>query len=79
MSRGSLELMLSEEPYSSRSDAISIRGVVLPSLDEGCDEPTRGIWRTTALDAGFNALGSPRYLLTESNRDLRDIAANGPL
>lgn len=72
------ELMLSEEPYSSRNDAISIRGVVLPSIDEGCDQPTRGIWRATALNASFNALGSPRYLLTESNRDLRDIAANVP-
>ncbi len=72
------QLMLSEEPYSSRSGAISIRGAVLPSREEGCDEPTRGIWRSTALDAGFNALGSPRYLLTESNRDLRDIAAAVP-
>ena len=72
------DLMLSQEPYSSRSDSISIRGVLLPSLDEGCDEPTRGTWRSTALDAGFNALGSPRYLLTESNRDLRDVAANAP-
>jgi hypothetical protein len=72
------DLMLSEEPYSSRNDVISIRGVVLPSLDEGCDQPTRGIWRSTALNASFNALGSPRYLLTESNRDLRDIAANVP-
>ncbi len=72
------DLMLSQEPYFSRSDSISIRGVMLPSLAEGCDEPTRGIWRSTALSAGFNALGSPRYLLTESNRDLRDIAANAP-
>jgi len=72
------DLILSQEPYFSRSDSISIRGVMLPSLAEGCDEPTRGIWRSTALSAGFNALGSPRYLLTESNRDLRDIAANAP-
>lgn len=72
------ELMLSQEPYSSMKDAISIRGVVHPSLDEGCDEPTRGTWRSTSLGAAFNALGSPRYLLTESNRDLRDIAANAP-
>jgi hypothetical protein len=72
------ELLLAEEPYSSRSAAISIRGVVLPSRDQGCDEPTRGIWRSTAVNASFNALGSPRYLLTESNRDLRDIAANVP-
>ena len=72
------QLLLSQEPYASRSAEINIRGVVLPSLDDGCDQPTRGDWRSTAVGASFNALGSPRYLLTESNRDLRDIAANVP-
>ncbi len=72
------ELLLTQDPYAGRRAQISVRGVVLPSTDEGCDQPTRGIWRSTAVGASFNALGSPRYLLTEANRDLRDIAANVP-
>lgn len=72
------ELLLTQDPYADRRAQISVRGVVLPSIDEGCDQPTRGIWRSTAVGASFNALGSPRYLLTEANRDLRDIAANVP-
>ncbi|MGD8440625.1 MAG: M64 family metallopeptidase, partial [Holophagae bacterium] len=72
------DLLLSQQPYADARDRISVRGVLLPSDEPGCDEPTRGIWRDTALGASFNTLGSPRYLLTESNRDLRDIAANAP-
>jgi hypothetical protein len=72
------ELMLSQEPYASNKHRINIRGVVLPSLDSGADEPTKGVWRSTAIGASFNSFGSPRYLLTESNRSLRDIAANVP-
>ncbi|MEN8163371.1 MAG: M64 family metallopeptidase, partial [Acidobacteriota bacterium] len=72
------DLMLNHEPYRSMKDAICIRGVVAPSSDAGCDEPTRGNWKRTTLGASFNALGSERYLLTENNRDLRDIAANVP-
>ncbi len=70
--------MLNHEPYASMKDAICIRGVVAPSSDAGCDEPRRGLWKRTALGASFNALGSERYLLTEDNRALRNLAANVP-
>lgn len=72
------ELLLSQEPYASLSDSINIRGVLLPSEDSGVDEPTKGFWRSTAIGGSFYSFGSPRYLLTESNRALRDIAANIP-
>ncbi len=72
------KLMLSQEPFASSKDHINIRGVFHPSFDSGVDEPTKGAWRATALDASFNSFGSPRYLLTEANRSLRDIAANVP-
>ena len=72
------DLLLSQQPYADLRDRISVRGLFLPSEEPGCDEPTRGTWRETAIGASFNTLDSPRYLLTESNRDLRDIAANAP-
>ena len=71
-------LLLDQEPYASARDRINIRGVVVPSAESGCDEPTRGRWRRTAVGASFNSLGSPRYLLPTDNRALRDIAANVP-
>jgi hypothetical protein len=72
------KLMLSQEPYASSKDHINIRGVLLPSLESGVDEPTKGVWRATALGASFYSFGSPRYLLTEANRSVRDVAANVP-
>jgi hypothetical protein len=72
------ELMLSQEPYASRSDRINIRGVLLPSAESGVDEPTRGVWRSTSIGASFNSFSSPRYLLTDDSRALRDIAATVP-
>jgi len=36
------------------------------------------LFKNTALNCTFNSLGSERYLLTEDNKSLRDIAANVP-
>ncbi|MBE3129703.1 MAG: peptidase M64, partial [Acidobacteria bacterium] len=44
----------------------------------GCDEPSHGSFKATALGATFDSLGSERYLLTEDNKSLRDIAAHVP-
>ncbi len=70
--------LLGQEPFAVNRDRISIRGVLAISADSGCDEPTRGTYRDTAISATFNSLGSERYMLTEDNRSLRDIAANAP-
>jgi hypothetical protein len=42
------------------------------------DEPRAGIDKNTAVNASFNSLGSARYLLTEDNKSLRDIAGHAP-
>ena len=70
--------LLGQAPFAANRDRISIRGVLAVSADSGCDEPTRGTYRDTAIGATFNSLGSERYTLTEDNRSLRDIAANAP-
>jgi len=72
------DVLLGQAPFASHRDRISVRGVLAVSADRGCDEPTRGAYRDTALGVSFNSLGSERYLLTEDNRSLRDIAANVP-
>jgi hypothetical protein len=72
------KLLLTTEPFASVQDRFNIRGVWKPSQESGCDEPGRGVWKATALGVSFDALGSERYLLTEDNRTLRDIAAHVP-
>ncbi len=71
-------VLFSREPYRSFSRWINVWGVLPFSVDSGCDEPGRGVWRRTALDASFDSLGSPRYLLTMNDRAVRDAAAHVP-
>jgi len=66
------------EPYKSHRDKFNLYGVFTPSPESGCDEPSHGSFKATALGATFDSLGSERYLLTEDNKSLRDIAAHVP-
>jgi hypothetical protein len=66
------------EPYASHRDKFNIYGVFKASAESGCDEPSYGSFRSTVLNSTFDSLGSERYLLTEDNKSLRDIAAHAP-
>jgi hypothetical protein len=66
------------EPYRSHKDAFNITGVFKASAESGCDEPSFGSFKSTVLNTTFDSLGSERYLLTEDNKSLRDIAAHVP-
>ncbi len=72
------QLMIGHEPYASYRDHINVRGVLLASQESGCDEPSRGVHKRTALGCTFDSLGSERYMLTEDNRAMRDIAQAVP-
>ncbi len=71
-------VLFSREPYKSFKKRINVWGVLVVSQDPGCDEPGRGVWRRTALDASFDSLGSPRYLLTTNDPAVRNAAAHVP-
>ena len=71
-------VLLGHEPYKSRKSDFNIYGVFKPSAESGCDEPRSGIFKKTAVSATFNSLGSERYMLTEDNKALRDIASHVP-
>jgi hypothetical protein len=71
-------LLLSQEPYKTFRDRFNIYGLFKASWEGGCDEPGYGSYKNTAMQAGFDSFGSERYLLTEDNRALRDIAAHVP-
>ena len=72
------DVFLSQEPYKSNANRFNFYGVFKPSTESGVDEPRAGIYKNTVLNCTFNSLGSERYLLTEDNKSLRDIAANVP-
>jgi hypothetical protein len=68
----------SQEPYKSNKDGFNIYCAFKPSEESGCDEPSHGVYKKTAISASFDSLGSERYLLTEDNKALRDVAAHVP-
>ncbi|MGD9899853.1 MAG: M64 family metallopeptidase [Calditrichaceae bacterium] len=72
------EVFFSQEPYQSFKENFNVYGVFRPSAESGCDEPTHNTYRNTSLNTTFNSLGSPRYLLTEDNKSLHDIASAVP-
>ncbi|MDX1700376.1 MAG: M64 family metallopeptidase, partial [Melioribacteraceae bacterium] len=72
------DILIKYEPYKSLKKNFNVYGVLKPSEESGVDEPRANIFKNTSLNATFNSLGSERYLLTEDNKSIRDIAANVP-
>ena len=66
------------EPYKSNQDKFNIHGVYKPSEDSGIDEPPANLFENTVLSCTFNSMGSERYILTEDNKAVRDLAAHVP-
>jgi hypothetical protein len=71
-------MLLSQEPYNSFRERFNIYGLFKASRESGCDEASFGQFKNTALQSGFDSFGSERYLLTDDNRAMRDIAAHVP-
>ncbi|MGD2295105.1 MAG: M64 family metallopeptidase [Candidatus Aminicenantes bacterium] len=72
------EIFFNQEPYKAYKDRFNLYGVLKHSQETGCDEPRHGVYKNTAISTTFNSLGSERYLLTEDNKSLRDVAAHVP-
>ena len=72
------EIFFNHEPYKSNKDKFNIYGVFKPSEESGIDEPGADIYKNTVLSTTFYSLGSERYVLTEDNKSMRDLAAHVP-
>ncbi|MCK5076353.1 MAG: hypothetical protein KAR38_08250, partial [Calditrichia bacterium] len=70
--------LFSYEPYTDNQDKFNISGIFTPSAESGVDQPHKGIFKKTVLNASFNALDLPRYMLTEDNRTIHNLASNMP-
>jgi hypothetical protein len=72
------ELFFNSEPYKSYQTNFNIYGLLQYSQESGVDEPRAGIYKNSILNVTFNSLESERYVMTEDNKTLRDIAAVVP-
>jgi len=72
------EIFLSHEPFKKNKNNFNIYGVFKASEESGIDEPGADVYKNTTLSTTFYSLGSERYVLTEDNKTMRDLAANVP-
>jgi hypothetical protein len=72
------KIFFNQEPYKSNKDKFNVYGVFKASEESGVDEPDHNSFKKTILSATFYSLGSERYLLTEDNKTMRDLAGSVP-
>jgi len=65
-------------PYKENQDKFNIWGVDAPSEQSGTDIPKDSIWRNTLLNTNFYTFREERYLMTEDDKKVRDVASNAP-
>ncbi len=68
------ETLFSYQPFKDRKKDFNVRALEVVSDESGIDKPDQNIWKHTALGTMYNTFGSARYVLTEENKTLRDIA-----
>ena len=72
------EQLFSYQPFKKHKNDFNVRAMEVISDDSGIDMPDQNVWKHTALGTMYNTFGSARYVLTEENRALRDIADTAP-
>lgn len=70
--------LLSTEPFKRHARDFNVRVLHVPSPSSGISNPRKNEWRTSLLGLAFNAFDSDRYVLTFSDRNLREAAASVP-
>lgn len=71
-------VLLNQEPFKKYKDKFNIRGVFKASADSGIDEPGANVYKSTVLNTTYYSMGSERYILTEDNKTLRNLASHVP-
>jgi len=71
-------VMFGTEPFKKRKKDFNVRAVCAVSLESGIDVPDKNVWKNTALGSMYNTFGSARYVLTEANQQLHNIASQVP-
>lgn len=72
------ESLFHTAPFDKQRDDFNIWAVSLVSEDSGTDFSGEGIYKHTALNAGFYTFGVSRYLTTPDMKSIRDAVWNVP-
>jgi hypothetical protein len=72
------ETLLGTSPFKERKRDFNVWIIDVESGQSGIDKPDKNEWKDNTLGTMYNTFGSARYVLTEENRRLRDIASAVP-
>lgn len=72
------EALLGTSPFKERRKDFNVWTIEVESGQSGIDIPDKNVWKDNTLGTTYNTFGSARYVLTEENRRLRDIASAVP-
>ncbi len=70
--------MFSTTPFKERKNDFNVWLVEVVSQESGIPKPDKNIWKNSALGCRYYSFNSPRYILTENNKALRDAAGLVP-
>lgn len=73
-----VDLFFDTEPFRSRRSDFNVRLIETVSRESGVDDPREGLFRDNLLGLSFNSLDIDRYMLTLSNKVVREIAGSVP-
>ena len=73
-----MESLFQHEPFRQMQNRFNMVAVMSPSVESGTSEPSKGIWKQTALDSHFDTFYSDRYLTTLHLKRLHDVLAGTP-
>ena len=76
--RKAIGSLFNHEPFKSMQDRFNIIAVKSASQESGTSEPSKGIWKNTALGSHFDTFYSDRYLTTLHLKRLHDLLAGTP-
>lgn len=76
--RIAMEALFAHEPFKSMRQRFNIIAVKAPSAESETSEPSKGIWKNTALHSHFDTFYSDRYLTTLHLKDLHNWLAGTP-
>lgn len=72
------EALFAHEPFKATRNRFNIIAVKAPSADSGTSEPSKGVWKNTALHSHFDTFYSNRYLTTLRLKTVHDWLAGLP-
>ncbi|MBI9072315.1 MAG: peptidase M64 [Melioribacteraceae bacterium] len=70
--------LLNNSPFDSYKNKINIWGIDAYTNDSGVDIPKDNVWKNSLVGTSYYTFDSERYLMTDENKVLRDVASNAP-